>query len=159
MHVNFWTNSKSKCGLYDGSVLQSTTRSGIYMKLIIRYFFRTLRLVLTPVVIAWDVLTTPKGIQRPNEAQAQVDQQTANYFLYHYRACPFCIKVKREMKRLSLNIDGCDANKNIECREDLMVGGGKLQVPCLRITDDQGKVTWMYESDEIIKFLHGQFTA
>jgi glutaredoxin len=129
------------------------------MKFIIRYFFRTVRLLLTPIVIAWDVLTTPKGIQRSIEGQASVDQQTGKFFLYHYRACPFCIKVKREMKRLSLNIDGCDANKNMECREDLMVGGGKLQVPCLKITDEQGNDTWMYESDEIIKFLQGRFTA
>lgn len=129
------------------------------MRYIIRYFFRTVRLVLTPIVILWDVLTSPKGIVRSAEAQAKVDQQTAKLFLYHYRACPFCIKVKREMKRLSLNIESCDANKNMDCREDLMVGGGKLQVPCLKITDEQGKQTWLYESDDIIAYLKKQFAV
>ena len=30
--------------------------------------------------------------------------------------------------------------------------GGKFQVPCLRIEHEQ-QVTWLYESDEIIKYL------
>lgn len=35
---------------------------------------------------------------------------------------------------------------------DLMKGGGKTQVPCLRIDDGSGNVQWMYESDDIIKY-------
>jgi len=35
----------------------------------------------------------------------------------------------------------------------LIAGGGKSQVPCLRIEDDKGEVRWMYESLEIIKYL------
>lgn len=128
------------------------------MKLFFRYFFRTVRIVLTPLVIAWDVLTTPKGIVRSTDDQAKVDAATANLFLYHYRACPFCIKVRREMKRLSLHIAGCDANKNIECREDLMLGGGKLQVPCLKINEN-GNERWLYESDDIIAYLKKEFAA
>ncbi len=34
---------------------------------------------------------------------------------------------------------------------DLMKGGGKTQVPCLRIDDGSGNVQWMYESDDIIR--------
>lgn len=35
---------------------------------------------------------------------------------------------------------------------DLLKGGGKGQVPCLRI-ESEGQVEWMYESDEIINYL------
>jgi len=35
----------------------------------------------------------------------------------------------------------------------LMQGGGKTQVPCLRIEQADGSVQWMYESDDIIRYL------
>lgn len=35
----------------------------------------------------------------------------------------------------------------------LMQGGGKTQVPCLRIEQADGSVEWMYESDDIIRYL------
>ena len=35
---------------------------------------------------------------------------------------------------------------------DLMRGGGKTQVPCLRIDDGSGNVQWLYESDDIIQY-------
>lgn len=35
----------------------------------------------------------------------------------------------------------------------LLHGGGKTQVPCLRIEQADGSVEWMYESDDIIGYL------
>ena len=35
----------------------------------------------------------------------------------------------------------------------LMQGGGKTQVPCLRIEHENGRVEWMYESNDIIQYL------
>lgn len=35
----------------------------------------------------------------------------------------------------------------------LMAGGGKTQVPCLRVETEDGQVQWMYESDDIIQYL------
>lgn len=40
-----------------------------------------------------------------------------------------------------------------EHAQALMAGGGKTQVPCLRIENEQGAVEWMYESDDIIQYL------
>jgi len=37
------------------------------------------------------------------------------------------------------------------------VGGGKLTVPCLKIENDSGEVTWMYESSDIVAYLEGRF--
>ena len=37
-----------------------------------------------------------------------------------------------------------------------MVGGGKRQVPCLRIEATPGEVQWLYESMDIIAYLQRQ---
>ena len=38
-------------------------------------------------------------------------------------------------------------------------GGGQNQVPCLKITDDKGETTWLYESSAIIQYLQNRFAA
>ncbi len=127
------------------------------MRWLIRGFFRTLRLVLSPFMILGEKLSTPKGIERAPEAQQAVDEATKALSLYQFRTCPFCIKVRREMKRLSLNIPLCDALKDAVCRAELQQGGGEVKVPCLRISEADGSVRWLYESDDIIAYLRGRF--
>jgi hypothetical protein len=39
----------------------------------------------------------------------------------------------------------------------LLEGGGQVKVPCLRITNADGNVEWMYESDDIISYLQKNF--
>ncbi len=41
-------------------------------------------------------------------------------------------------------------------KAELIAGGGKKQVPCLRIDSENGDVQWMYESDDIIHYLKQQ---
>jgi glutaredoxin len=123
----------------------------------IKIFFRTLRLVLMPFMLLWAKLATPKGIVRSAEAQQQVDQQCKKLALYHFKTCPFCIKVRHEMARLSLPIALRDAQHDAKHRDDLLKGGGKIQTPCLQITDDRGNVQWLYESNDIIKYLQQRF--
>ncbi len=67
-------------------------------------------------------------------------------------ACPFCVKVRRELKQLGINIPKIDVKKHAEDMTTLVNEGGKFQVPCLRIEYKQ-QVAWLYESDEIIKYL------
>ena len=74
------------------------------------------------------------------------------------RACPFCVKVRREIKRLGLNIPRTDVKKQANDMAELINEGGKFQVPCLRI-DHAQNTTWLYESDEIIKYLRESFLA
>ena len=45
------------------------------MKTVIRTFFRTLRVVLGPVMLLKERLTQPAGVQRAAAAQDAVDQQ------------------------------------------------------------------------------------
>lgn len=127
------------------------------MKLFFRYFFRTIRFILEPIVLLWDKLTTPKGIERPADEQARIDEETQAFSLYQYQSCPFCIKVRRVMKSLSLNIELRDAQKDPQHKQELAEQGGKTQVPCLKITEADGSITWMYESDQIIEFLNAKY--
>lgn len=129
------------------------------MKLIVRLFFRTLRVLLIPFVLLWEIVTTPRGVVRPAAEQAKIDEQTRHLALYQFKTCPFCIKVRREIARLSLNIELRDAQHDAKHRADLLQGGGSLQVPCLRITDAQGNSQWMYESSEINAYLHKRFVT
>ena len=127
------------------------------MKIIIRSFFKVLRLILGPIVLLWELLTRPKGVLRPPAIQAEVDREAKNVVLYQYKTCPFCIKVRQEMRRLSLNIERRDAQPAGQHRDDLVRGGGKAKVPCLKITDQAGNSQWLYESGAIIDYLRGRF--
>ena len=127
------------------------------MKPLIRLFFKTLRMLLTPFVLAWYGLTRPKGIVRPDVEQQAIDARTQNLALYHYPTCPFCLKTRREIRRLSLKIELRDAQNDQTHRAALIAGGGKPQVPCLLITDAQGQQTWLYESDVINAYFNHEF--
>ncbi|MDH5602047.1 MAG: glutathione S-transferase N-terminal domain-containing protein [Gammaproteobacteria bacterium] len=129
------------------------------MKWFFKIFFKTIRLIVGPIVLLVDKLTTPRGIKRPAEEQQKVDQEAKNFILYQFKTCPFCIKVKRNNKRLSLNIETRDAQHNPVHRDELLQGGGQVKVPCLRIIDNNGNDQWMYESDEIMKYLTDRFAA
>ena len=129
------------------------------MKPLIRLFFRTLRAILGPFLLLGDWLTRPTGIVRPAAEQQAVDARTRGLALYHFPTCPFCLKTRRVIRRLSLNIELRDARRDDAHRAALIAGGGKPQVPCLLITDDNGKQTWLYESDAINTWLNREFGA
>lgn len=116
-----------------------------------------LRLLLTPLVTLTEQLTSPKGVYRPPEIQQQIDEQTRALALYHFTVCPYCSKVRRALRRLSLNIELRNAATNAQHRAELLQGGGKLQVPCLRVTGADEQSEWLYESDEIIAYLRARF--
>lgn len=127
------------------------------MKTVVRWFFRTVRVIMAPIMIAADRLTRPKGIVRPPAEQARVEAAVAGLALYHFPSCPFCIKTRREMARLSLPIELRDAQHDPQRRQELLEGGGEVKVPCLRIEEPDGSVRWMYESDDIISYLRSRF--
>lgn len=127
------------------------------MKIVIRLFFRTLRIILIPFMLLWEIISTPKGIVRTAGEQQRIDAQTRNMVLYQYKTCPFCIKARKEIARLSLKIEQRDAQHDQQNRAELQQGGGAVKVPCLRITDAEGNVQWMYESGKIITYLNQHY--
>ena len=127
------------------------------MKTVIRAFFRTLRVVLGPVMLLKERLTQPAGVQRAPAAQAVVDQQCQSLALYQFSTCPFCIKVRQEMRRLSLPIEKRDAQHHAANRDALLQGSGASKVPCLQITEANGQTRWLQDSSEIVAYLRKRF--
>ncbi|NGO88784.1 glutaredoxin [Halomonas sp. 18071143] len=129
------------------------------MRIIVRYFFRGLRVLLAPVMLVSEKLSTPRSVERSAEEQAEVDAACEALALYQFRTCPFCIKVRKEMARLGLKIELRDAQLDPDHKQALQEGGGKVKVPCLRIAHEDGREEWLYESDEINRWLHQRFGA
>ncbi|NQZ32048.1 MAG: glutathione S-transferase N-terminal domain-containing protein [Oceanospirillaceae bacterium] len=119
---------------------------------------KVIRWLLGRIILTLDFLTTPKGIKRADEEQLSVNTATGKLALYQFAACPFCVKVRRSMKRLSLDIELRDAKKDQQHRAELAEQGGRIKTPCLRIEKADGEVTWMYESKDIISYLEQNFT-
>jgi len=116
-----------------------------------------IRWVLARIILLVDWLFHPRGVKRAPSEQAKLDEQTAKFSLYQYAACPFCVKVRWAMQRNSLNVETKDAKRNPNFAEELVAGGGQLKVPCLKVEQDDGTSTWLYESSDIIAFLEEKF--
>ncbi|WP_439114789.1 glutaredoxin family protein [Hydrogenophaga sp.] len=127
------------------------------MKTVIRAFFRTVRTVLGPFMLLKERLTQPSGVVREPSAQTTVNLQCKNLVLYQFNTCPFCIKVRQEMRRLSLPIEKRDAQHNAAYRAELLQGSGATKVPCLKITDATGQSQWLTDSAAIVAYLRGRF--
>lgn len=130
---------------------------GVIMKIVMRYFFKTVRLVLAPVMIARDRFGRPEPVTRAPQAQAEVDRACQTLTLYQFRTCPFCVKVRHEMHRLALPIALRDTQHDDDARQALKAGGGRVKVPCLAIEGGDGQTEWMYESDAIKNYLQKRF--
>ena len=123
------------------------------------FIFKPIRWVLAQIIIFIDWATRPKPLQRAVEKQKEVDMLTENMALYQFYQCPFCVKTRRQIRRLGLNIEKRDARNNAQWNQELISEGGKYQVPCLKITADDGIVEWMYESSSINQYLAEKFAA
>ena len=100
-----------------------------------------------------DFLTRPSPVIRGRKDQDSVDAAVAGLSLYQFKACPFCVKVRRHMRRRSIKIELKDAKTDLAIKEELIREGGKHKVPCLRIAEGNKEVQWLYSSDEICRFL------
>ncbi len=76
-----------------------------------------------------------------------------NITLYYKPTCPFCVKVLTYMEEQDI---ACEMRNTLEpgVRDELISIGGKGQVPCL-VIDGQP----LYESNDIIQYLHGLVAA
>ena len=112
-----------------------------------------IRWIIGRIILLLNLIFSPSGPKRNSELQTEVDASTQHLNLYQLPACPFCVKVRRAMKRDGLNIELRNINQNEAYREELIREGGKRKVPCLKITDENEKVTWLYESSDVISYL------
>ncbi len=117
-----------------------------------------IRWLLGRIILLLNFIFSPKSPKRATELQAEIDQKTSHLHLYQLPACPFCVKVRRTMKREGLNIGLRNINAKNEYQQELINEGGKRKVPCLRIAKDNEPVEWLYESNDIVDYLK-QFAA
>ena len=109
------------------------------------------------LIIFMHLITLPKPILRKKIDQDRIDKQTKYFTIYQFEACPFCVKVRRFMRKNNLKINLKDAKNNKTFKSELVNEGGKHKVPCLKIAKKYSKIIWLYESTEIIKFLKKEF--
>ena len=119
---------------------------------------KLVRNALGAVIVLLDRISRPRAVQRSPADQDRVQSAMDGLSLYQLRACPFCVKTRRAIHALGVDIEMRDINKDSQYREQLQQGGGQIKVPCLRI-EDSNNVRWMYESDEIIAYLNQRAAA
>jgi len=126
--------------------------------MLLNLILKPIRWSLSKVIVIVERATLPRAMVREPARQAEVDAECATLALYQFVGCPFCVKVRRQIRRLGLKIELRDAQKDPLHRDALLKGGGELQVPCLRIAEADG-VRWLYESSEINAWLVSRFGA
>ena len=123
-----------------------------------KYIFIPIRYILGYIIIFIDWVTRPSIPDHSPEKQAELDAATSKMVIYQFKRCPFCVKTRRAIRRLGLNIELRDARNDPKWNAELINEGGKYQVPCLRITEDNGDVSWLYESNAINSYLDQNFS-
>ena len=82
---------------------------------------------------------------------------TETYQLFQYDSCPFCYQVRLFLQENGINIPLRDTLRDSTARQELLAGGGRQMVPCLRI-EREDAVQWLYESRDIIGYLTDTLT-
>ena len=116
---------------------------------------KALRNGLGMIIVGLDYVTRSKPISRSPDEQVQAQNAVKGLALYQLYACPFCVKTRRAIHQLNVDVESRDIGKHTEHRQVLQEQGGRVKVPCLRI-EETGGVRWMYESDDIIAYLKQQ---
>lgn len=81
-----------------------------------------------------------------------------NHQLFYTASCPFCIMVRTTLFAKGLKMELKDIAFDPQNRQELIIGGGKGQVPCLRIEKDDGTIVWMYESSDINNYIKNKLS-
>ena len=77
--------------------------------------------------------------------------------LYQTSICPYCQRVRSVVERLGIDVEARDINENPARRKELVKATGRQTVPCLRIERENGSVSWLHESADIIAYLEERF--
>lgn len=112
---------------------------------------KLVRWFLGKIILLLDRLFSPQPLNRSHEEQARINAAVKPFEIYQFEACPFCVKVRRHLRAANVEIPLRDATRE-PFRGELLREGGKVQVPCLKITE-AGGVRWLYESGDIMRYL------
>lgn len=114
---------------------------------------KAIRWPIGQLILLLNFIFSPRSPKRNSDEQAKIDDKTQSLSLYQLPSCPFCVKVRRTMKREGLKIELRNINGKNNFSEELVREGGKRKVPCLRIEKENSEVQWLYESSDIVAHL------
>lgn len=78
------------------------------------------------------------------------------FALYYYDSCGFCRRVLAALPSLKVEVEKRNVMEEPKWRKEQAEATGRTQVPCLKITKDDGESAWLFESADIIRFLQNQ---
>ena len=90
------------------------------------------------------------------DAMRGTKKLSEQYQLFKSDTCGFCFRVRAYVEQLGMELPLRDVHTDAEAFRELLQGGGKTTVPCLRIersTDAGTQIEWMYESLDIMQYL------
>lgn len=93
------------------------------------------------------------NLEDPSLEPATPANSAPQLSLYMFPSCPYCKRVLREMEQRGLKIELRNIHQDRKLLVELIKGGGKKTVPCLRMDYADGTTEWMYESLDIIDYL------
>ncbi len=79
------------------------------------------------------------------------------YALYYHPFCPYCVRVLMALRDLDPPLTLHNVITHPARRRELIAGGRRGTVPCLRIDQPGTPSRWMYESADIIAYLRERF--
>ncbi|MEQ8690403.1 MAG: glutathione S-transferase N-terminal domain-containing protein [Pseudomonadales bacterium] len=85
-------------------------------------------------------------------------QPDEEYQLFKTDLCGFCYRVRSFLAANNIEIPLRDVNQDREAFRELLSGGGRTTVPCLRIQRGD-EVEWMFESQDIMRYLAEQYAV
>lgn len=112
------------------------------------------RWLIGRLILLFNFIFSPRSPKLSAAEKSALAEKTAHLSLYQLPACPFCVKVRRAMKRQGIVLALKNINQQPELKEELIKEGGKRTVPCLKISKSNEPVQWLYESNEIIAYLN-----
>ena len=80
-----------------------------------------------------------------------------NLALYYFDSCPFCIRVRRVIDALGIDVELRNIYEEPGYLEELRAARGRTTVPVLRITSADGEERWMPESADIVSYLQASY--
>lgn len=86
----------------------------------------------------------------------QIQRECEKLTLYYFPGCPFCQVTLARARRMGLTLPRKNIHRDPDAMHELIEGGGKKTVPCLRIRGSEG-IQWLYESTDIIRYLESRF--
>ena len=79
--------------------------------------------------------------------------------LYASAWCPYCMMVFHALDALDLDVRRVDPRDDVEARRALYEARGHGTVPVLRIDHPDGRVEWMPESRDIVRWLRARYAV